>query len=238
MTLELHNSLYNKTIDNMSEEDYNIYKSLLHVKKEKRTIKIGAVILFSFPIIVYPLVIFLLGNLQLLPLAAGLGALFSGLVGGTYLAIMKKYSERNEDFCFVRNNFTKEELKQLKKDKVFKRIKTLCKAYEKAEPFAEFSKKQELKAELNELHANEVEIKENLDELIKIRSRQAEIHKKLDGKNLKEQGKQEKQPQSTHPYLQKMVEKKKEETKNPANPLTKENNKTSTKNTQNNNNNL
>ena len=146
MKQEIKDLLYNKTIADMTIEDYLLLKDIEFEHFDRIQSWVWRPI---FPVVAIAgvVMISLLSTAAIFYNCVACAIHISACCLGAYLtekstSNSKKDKQRRK---FYKENFTKEDLKQLRKDKVFKRIKALCEEFESTEEYARYIEQQKLK---------------------------------------------------------------------------------------------
>ena len=148
MTQGVYESLYKKNIDTMTGEDYKLYKAITEHRKMKKFRILTPLYCYLLPFAVIPPMVCLIAGTQFLTLSLILAAVCSATfsTAGVFSAFNSVKNTYKKNKKIVEENLTKEDLKQLKKDNIFFKIKHLYKEFEVSPRYREYLEEELFKA--------------------------------------------------------------------------------------------
>lgn len=138
MRKEIYESLFNKTAENMTNEDYRLYTDILSYRNQGLLHKSLTITGLIAP---WPITAFLFGfagmGISVCCFVAGAVSLLFGGVAGLLLNPNRLvwYKTIKQ---FMKREFTKEDLKLIKKEKIYKKILKMTDEFEKTEKFKQY----------------------------------------------------------------------------------------------------
>lgn len=139
MRKEIYDSLFNKTAETMTSEDYRLYRDLLNLNDGKKDLCATTAAFMATPFLLGAILAAITGvftPMSLLPIG-----LLSAFIGGFSLF---EHRVRVDWFWkirkFAKKEFTKEDLKLMKKEKIYNKIKNLCIQFEKTDKYEEYKR--------------------------------------------------------------------------------------------------
>ena len=172
MRKEIYDSLFNKTAETMTSEDYRMYKDILEYRIAK-PILIGSPIAFFIASFGMGGVVWSLGVPSLVFILSGLLAVGSSLIFTGFSSLLFKKTKE-----FMKKEFTKEDLRLMKKEKIYKQIKERCKAFEKTEKHEQFKRDERMRREVN---VGESKYFEYEEQIAALQEKQNELNQTLEG---------------------------------------------------------
>lgn len=188
MRKEIYDSLFNKTAETMTGEDYKLYKDLLAYRTRK---------IANFSIIAECLIAPFAINGLLVGLEGSAFTISPWLIAGLLCGILTPFFGwlsspsfapwSREIKKFMKKEFTKEDLKLMRKEKIYKQLKLRCKAFEKTDKYKQYRRDERTKSEAGVEENSYFEYEEQISAL---QQKQNEINKTLE--NLRQAQKREK----------------------------------------------
>ena len=185
MKKEIYDSLFNRTFEDMTSEDYKLYNDLL-LYRDRKILHITA----TSTCLLAPWLMIGGAGLALGTFSASFICGLAGFVSGVFTLVFGTAFNPNilswwrDIKKFVKSEFTKEDLKLMKKEKIYKKLYNMCAQFEKTDKYEAYLKNQDL------LKNKEGEVLSIEEQIAKVQERRNELDATLE--ELKQQQKREK----------------------------------------------